>query len=179
VNPAPVPRCSACSSCSHADGHADWCGRLGFAHDPNPAMSDRDVVELLGDGAHRDDRGVWQKPSRPLDLTHSRRARGRARGARRCLSCGADPYERDHPGWCPDATSSVGAELRNARDLEHAMRWKPPELNLPKHTAPESQQLAILFDALVRASEQRGRPPRKLWSIREYRDLVARRDGRA
>jgi hypothetical protein len=76
------------------------------------------------------------------------------------LSCAVDPHEREHLEWCPDATTSVGAALRDARDLEHAIAWQPPELDLPPLSPPERKQLGRLFDALVRAREQaRGEVP--------------------
>ncbi|MDQ6854084.1 MAG: hypothetical protein M3046_10420 [Actinomycetota bacterium] len=133
-------------------------------------MSDAEVRALGYEG--HDDRGVWQRPSRPaLD----RRTRHRAIGARRCLSCGVDPRERDHLEFCPDALPSVGRAARDCRDLEAAIAWEPPELDLPKLTPFEREQLATLFDALVRAREQaRGETAPKLWTIREYLDTVAR-----
>jgi hypothetical protein len=127
-----------------------------------------DEVRALG-YTHRDDRGYWQKPTRPAP---DRRERHRAIGARRCLTCGVDPLEGDHGYWCP-ATPSVDAALRDARDLQAAIAWQPPErdpvLN-PKCSPAEREQLGRLFDALVAAREQaRGETPRGLWSIREWR----------
>jgi hypothetical protein len=90
-----------------------------------------------------------------------------ARAERRCLSCAVDPLEGDHLSWCPDAMPTVGEAERDARDLEAAIKWQPPARNLPKLSAPEREQLARLFAARMRA---RGRPPRKLWTLREWRD---------
>jgi hypothetical protein len=100
-----------------------------------------------------------------------------ARGARLCISCAVDPCEGDHLSWCPDAMPSIGEAARDARDLEAAIAWQPPKLDLPKLSPPEREQLARLFAARIRA---RGWKPRRLWSIKEWRNHVARtREGAA
>jgi hypothetical protein len=141
-----------------------------------------DEVRALG-YTHRDDRGYWQKPSPP---TPDRTERHRVIGTRRCLTCGV--ADDRHFEWCwrgDELEHTVGAELRNARDLQAAIAWQPPERDLelnPVLTPPEREQLGRLFDALVRAREQaRGEVPcaRKLWSIPEWRNHVARREGAA
>jgi hypothetical protein len=116
-------------------------------------MSD-DEVRAMG-YSHRDERGRWVhkrelvRRERPDD----RRARHRATGARRCLSCGVDTYAGDHADHCPDATPSVGAALRDTRDLEAAIAWQPPQHDLPKLSEPERVQLGRLFGALVARRE--------------------------
>jgi hypothetical protein len=168
-----------CSSCSQRGGHSSWCPRRGLDYDPNPRMSDDEVRAM---GLVKDDRGVWHRPTR-LDPTRSRRERVRRCGEARCLTCGV-PDDR-HYVWCwrgDELESSVGAATRDARDLQSAIQWQPPErdpeLN-PELSPPEREQLARLFDALVarRREEEREQepPPRKLWSIREWRDHVARK----
>ena len=97
------------------------------------------------------------------------------------MSCGVDPLEGDHGYWCDDPTPSVGAALRDARDLQVAIAWQPPKrdpvLN-PELTPPEREQLATLFDALV-AAREKAYPPPKLWTLREYRDIARGRKGAA
>jgi hypothetical protein len=170
----------ACSSCSHADGHADWCPRLDLDYDPNPAMTDAEV-KALG-YSHRDETGRWVKA--PVRGRSRRSDRAREFAERRCLTCGV-PDDR-HFEWCwrgDELENTVGAALRDSRDLQAAIAWQPkrdPKLN-PKVTGPERAQLNKLFAALVarRRERETERPPRKLWSIREWRENVARREGRA
>jgi hypothetical protein len=140
-------------------------------------MTDAEV-KALG-YSHRDETGRWVH-KRELESSR-RREKSRRRDNLSCLTCGVT--DDRHYVWCwrgDELEHTVEAEARNARDLEHAIKWQPPELNLPPLSQPEREQLGRLFDALVRAREQaRGETPRKLWSIREYRDNVARREGRA
>jgi hypothetical protein len=125
-----------------------------------------DEVRDLG-YSHRDGTGRWVH-RRELRRSGPRGPDHRSIGARRCLSCGVDPLDGDHGYWCPDATPSVGTALRDARDLEAAIAWKP-KVTLPKLSEPERLQLNKLFTALVRAREQAYPVPR-LWTIKEYRD---------
>jgi hypothetical protein len=68
-----------------------------------------------------------------------------APGAEKCLTCWTD----GHLPWCWRGQYEYGEALRDARDLQHAVRWQPPELDLPKLSPPEREQLGLLFDALV------------------------------
>jgi len=134
-------------------------------------MSD-DEVRALG-YSHRDASGRWVhkrelRTSRRRDV--SRASRRREVAERRCLSCGVDPRAGDHLEWCPDATPSVGAALRDARDLDAAIAWQP-KVKLPKLSEPEREQLNTLFAALVRAREQvQLEAAPKLLTLKEYRD---------
>jgi hypothetical protein len=145
--PQRTPGERACSSCSRRGEHASWCPSRELDWDPKPPMSDAEVIELLGPGTRRDDRGYWQRPSRPAP---TRAARRRAVVARRCLTCGIDRHESEHLDWCDDAPphDTVGAALRDARDLEAAIAWQP-KVDLPKLTPPERDQLNKLYDALL------------------------------
>jgi hypothetical protein len=144
------------------------------------ALSD-DEVRALG-YSHRDGSGRWVHRREVLDhRVRDRRGRDLHHevGARRCLSCGVDPHHGDHLEWCPDATPSVGAALRDARDLQAAVAWQP-KITLPKLSPPERQQLNTLFAALVAARERAQLDPApKLWTLKEYRDIARGRKGAA
>jgi hypothetical protein len=127
-----------------------------------------DEVRALG-YSHRDETGRWVHRR---NLADARQRRGRARRAvaERCLTCGVDPLAGDHLEWCPDATPSVGAALRDARDLEAAIAWQR-KVDVPKLSEPGREQLNTLFAALVRAREQAQlEAAPKLWTLKEYRD---------
>jgi hypothetical protein len=109
-----------------------------------------DEVRVLG-YTHRDSTGRWvhRRELDQLEGARDQRARAHlARAERRCLTCGTDPHERDHLPWCDDATPSVGAASRDARDLEAAIAWQP-NIKPRRLSPPEREQLGALFDALI------------------------------
>jgi hypothetical protein len=133
-----------------------------------------DEVRALG-YSERDDTGRWQRPSQRAP---DRRSQHRAVAECRCLTCGVDPHEGDHGYWCPDATPSVGAAVRDARDLQAAIAWRPKVGPLPKLSPPEREQLNTLFAALVAAREQAQlEAAPRLWTLKEYRDIARGRKG--
>jgi hypothetical protein len=140
--------------------------------DPNPRLTDDEVRDL--GYSHRDGTGRWVH-RRELEISRrreDRRDRSRRRGEARCLTCGVT--DDRHFEWCwrgDELESTVGAAARDARDLEAAIRWEP-KVDVPKISAAERVALNKLFAARVarKREEAREQTPRKLWTLREWRD---------
>jgi hypothetical protein len=76
-------------------------------------------------------------------------ASGPLPAAERCVTCWS-PHALEHAPWCWRGQITVGEALRDARDLEHAIAWQPPRSGLHVAlSAPEREQLGLLFDALI------------------------------
>jgi hypothetical protein len=73
----------------------------------------------------------------------------RAPAAEKCLTCWTD----GHQPWCWRGQYEWGEALRDAHDLQAAVRWEP-KVDLPPLSPPEREQLQLLFDALVVHSQE-------------------------